>query len=861
MIAAVNGYIADMQRAQSATAKVGAEAAETAAKLEKQHQAMTEIGRGVAAVGAVAAVAFGIAVTKFAEFDQAMSNVKAATQETSANMELLRDAALEAGASTVFSATEAANAIEALGKANIATADITGGALAGSLDLAAAASIGVAEAADIAAIAMKQFNLEGADVPHIADLLAAGAGKAVGDVDELAQALNQAGLVANGAGQSIEDTTGTLAAFADAGLKGSDAGTSLKAAIIALQAPTQKSRDIMEQYGLSFYDTSGSMLSFDKIAGQLETKLGGLDDETRNAALAQIFGNDALRVANVLYDEGAKGIAKYIEQTNDSGYAARVAADKLNNLTGDVEKLGGAIDTALIKSGSAANDSLRTITQAATGIVDAIGSLPDPILGVGLALTGLVGTIGLVGGAALLAVPKVAQFKIALSTLNISAGSAARSVGAMAGAVAVAGVAFAVFAEQQARLSADTRELQDSLSETTGAVTDYTREIIAKKLAEGNVFKAAEAAGISQKKLTDAVIEGGEQLDKYRDALDPVKSSLSFVEASGAAQRLDELDISLERSRENLEDEAAAADESAEKTTDAATAYQEAADKAEELETNLRTLIDTVNEANGVGQDAVSANIAYRDALADVDAVIKSGEGTRDDHLGLLVGMADKSQAAAEAQFQLDNDTTAYIDTLKAGRQDLLDRATDLGLTADEAKNLADQIYGIPTEREVAVIADVSQATRTIEDFQKSYGTLYGSIIYRATRAGDDYLTDGVSGGYADGGEIPGRPSRQDNVLIHAATGEFVVNTEAAQRNKALLHYINNGGRIRGYADGGEIQPRYAPSMPSFSGGGSGGGGRAVEINQTILPQPGMSEYAIGQAAAQSAAFWMGTGE
>ncbi len=122
-------------------------------------------------------------------------------------MGLLREAALEAGASTVFTATEAANAIEELGKAGLTTTQILDGGLSGALDLAAAGQLSVAEAAGIAAIAVKQFNLEGGDVPHVADLLAAGAGKAVGSVEDLSAALGQAGLVANGAGQSIEDTT------------------------------------------------------------------------------------------------------------------------------------------------------------------------------------------------------------------------------------------------------------------------------------------------------------------------------------------------------------------------------------------------------------------------------------------------------------------------------------------------------------------------------------------------------------------------------------------------------------------------------------------------------------------------------
>jgi TP901 family phage tail tape measure protein len=96
----------------------------------------------------------------------------------------------------------------------------------------------VADAAQIAATALTQFKLEGSDIPHVADLLAAGAGKAQGSVDDLSQALNQGGLVASQAGQSIEDTTGVLAAFAAAGLIGSDAGTSLKTALIALEKPS-----------------------------------------------------------------------------------------------------------------------------------------------------------------------------------------------------------------------------------------------------------------------------------------------------------------------------------------------------------------------------------------------------------------------------------------------------------------------------------------------------------------------------------------------------------------------------------------------------------------------------------------------
>ena len=107
-----------------------------------------------------------------------------------------------------------------MAKAGVSTKDILGGGLKGALSLAAAGSLDVAEAAEISASALTQFKLSGDKIPHLADLLAAGAGKAQGSVQDLGAALNQSGLVAASTGLSIEETTGVLAAFASAGVDG-----------------------------------------------------------------------------------------------------------------------------------------------------------------------------------------------------------------------------------------------------------------------------------------------------------------------------------------------------------------------------------------------------------------------------------------------------------------------------------------------------------------------------------------------------------------------------------------------------------------------------------------------------------------
>jgi TP901 family phage tail tape measure protein len=332
------------------------------------------VGLGLAG-GAAAAVgvAFGKTVSIFANFDQAMSAVAASTGATGAELDSLRDAAVEMGAETKFGATEAARGIEALAKAGVSTADIIGGGLKGALDLAAAGEIEVGAAADVAADAMVQFGLSGRDVPHIADLLAAAAGKAQGNVDDMSQALKQSGLVASQMGLSVEETTGTLAAFASNALTGSDAGTAFRTMLLRLANPTGKSAELMAELGIAAYDSQGAFVGIEALAGQLQTRLGALTQEQRNAALATIFGSDAIRAANVLYSEGASGIGRWTDEVNDQGFAAEQAAKRTDNLKGDVEKLGGALESLAIDQGGGANDMLRELTQTLTDLIEVTG--------------------------------------------------------------------------------------------------------------------------------------------------------------------------------------------------------------------------------------------------------------------------------------------------------------------------------------------------------------------------------------------------------------------------------------------------------------------------------------------------------
>src|SRR5699024_3223203 len=126
---------------------------------------------------------------------------------------------------------------------------------------------------------------------------------------------------------------------------------------------------------------------------------------------------DAVRASTVLFEQGAEGVQKWIDQVNDAGYAADTAAIMQNNLAGDLEKLGGAFDTVFIQSGGAANDALRGLVQTAESVVDAIGRIPAPILGAGAVIGGLAGTAALVGGGLITVLPKIRDTRDALNDL------------------------------------------------------------------------------------------------------------------------------------------------------------------------------------------------------------------------------------------------------------------------------------------------------------------------------------------------------------------------------------------------------------------------------------------------------------
>ena len=341
---------------------------------------------GAAVVAGLAAAA--VAVGKFmldsvqvaAEFESTLNSLKAVSGATGAEMAQLSKAAMDLGADLTLPATSANDAAQAmleLSKAGLSVTD-TLNAAKGTLQLAAAAQVSEAQAAEIAANALNAFHLAGSDAVRVADLLAASANASSGEITDMADALKMSSAVYAAAGVSIETLVAMIGQMANAGIQGSDAGTSLKQMLLSLQAPSDKAAGLMEELGIKIYDASGNMFSMENIIGQFASKLGVLSQEQRNAALATIFGSDAVRAANIILLSGVDAHTKMVDAVSKQGAAAELAAAKTKGLAGAWEGLMSQLETVMLIVGT---PFLGVLEEGVRGLAEALQALQSGGIG------------------------------------------------------------------------------------------------------------------------------------------------------------------------------------------------------------------------------------------------------------------------------------------------------------------------------------------------------------------------------------------------------------------------------------------------------------------------------------------------
>jgi TP901 family phage tail tape measure protein len=389
----------------------------------------TSAGMKLLPLSAGAAVVAGSALTMAANYEQSMNVLQASTGASATEMAALGKLAVDLGGDMTLPATSAKDAADAmleLSKAGLSVND-TMAAAKGVLQLSAAAQIGNAEAALTTANALNMFKLSGDQATAVADLLAAGANKSSANIREMADALQMSGNVAANAGLSIGDVTTAIALMANQGIKGSDAGTSLKQMLLSLQAPSKNAASIMKELGISIYDANGSMLPMPELIDQFSGALGGLTEKQRNAALATIFGSDAVRSANVLLMGGTAAWQDMSAAVSQGGEAAAMAAAQNKGLGGAIDGLRSVIETTLLTAAGPLLESLSGMVRWVGELVGRFAEAHPEITTAGVAFAGVLAV--------------AAPLALGIGVISTALGALLAPVGAVV--LAVAGLAAA----------------------------------------------------------------------------------------------------------------------------------------------------------------------------------------------------------------------------------------------------------------------------------------------------------------------------------------------------------------------------------------------------------------------------------
>lgn len=422
--------VISMDSYRNATAKVGKELEQTAAKDAKLRKAMqhkiaadvnaksarSDLGSTLATSAVMAAPFVGM-LSKAADFEAVMSKVKAITVSDDKAMQQLTATARELGEKTMFSATQAGEAMTYLGMAGWNSQQIMAG-MPGLLNLAAASGTDLARTADIVSDDLTAFGLSAEHAGHMADVFAKTSTKTNTNVEMLGETMKYAAPVAHAFGASLEETAALTGLMANSGIKASAAGTALRSGFLRLAGTSAKSTKAIEEMGLSLSEATAQQeearaalaslgIAMDDTNGprkmgaivrDLADKTKDMSKEQRLATLATIFGTNAASAWVAVIDQGPDALDQLTKELeNSDGAAAAMAETMQNNARGAMIRLQSATESVAISIGGTMlptlaelGDSLANEAAYVSKVASEHPELTEAIIKTSFAVMGMV---------------------------------------------------------------------------------------------------------------------------------------------------------------------------------------------------------------------------------------------------------------------------------------------------------------------------------------------------------------------------------------------------------------------------------------------------------------------------------------
>lgn len=344
----------------------------------------TRLSLPIAALGVVA-------LNTRKNFEQSMNKVVAVTQATGEQFSSMEKLAMKMGRTTQFTASQSAKAMSFLGMAGLETNKILE-ALPGTLQLAAAGGLELADAADIATNVMTSMGMEVSELTRINDVLSLAQAKANTNIYELSEAMRPVAGTASSLGISIEELTAMLGKMADAGEKGGIAGTLLRNAMLALVKPSEKTRNELDKAGINidnFVTKEGKLKNFSVLIGELQEK------NLTTGQIFKIFGERGARAILTLQKKG-KNLEEFTKKLEDSeGMAKKMADQMMKGLPGAMKRLASAWEGLMLKlTGGDVGAFIEKIIGKITNLINWFTNLNPTILKIIVAIAGLAAVIG-----------------------------------------------------------------------------------------------------------------------------------------------------------------------------------------------------------------------------------------------------------------------------------------------------------------------------------------------------------------------------------------------------------------------------------------------------------------------------------
>lgn len=678
------------------------------------------------------------AITTGKSFESAMSEVQAISGASNEELQMLSKTARDFGASTVFSASEAADALKYMSLAGW-DAQTSASALGGVLNLAAASGMELGMASDMVTDYLTAFGMSAKESTYFADLLAYAQSNANTTAEQLGEAYKNSAALLHASGQDVETVTALLASMANQGLKGSEAGTALAAVMRDITKAMDNGSISIGDTLVTVQDANGNFRDMTDILMDVQAATEGMGDAQKMTALQSTFTAKSLKGISLLLNDSVKNTAKFESALRSAAGTARDMSDVMtDNLEGDLTRLNSHFEDVQISIYNEVEPAVRELVSSLDDLIDDGGDLAKKILPqLASGFTWLVQNLdGVIAGITALAVgygtfkavtvgatlaQEALNFVMSLNPYVLVATAIAAVIGGLTMYMATADFAIdktAALNSEQKALVEETGKLNDAIRESADTRADDMANIDAQKTLVGKLVAELKSYTNAEGKVVKEQARAKEIIDELNSIMPEL--NLSYNEQT---QMLSMSTAELERNTEALWEQARAA----------AAQEQMTSIMQERIEVETQ-MIRMEEEFTNAQNSLIEANQKRKEAEAALNAALAEGADKNLELSDAAAAAREEYERVAEwaepiisaygslqvASEDLDEEQEILTEILGGTTSAMQQQGEATGALADEVGGATEEMTGKWDELHKAVAESVQGQINIFDEYKQA---------------------------------------------------------------------------------------------------------------------------------------------